>query len=122
MKTTAFKTCTTCSTSWNTLDAFLADPQVELIGYQANMAALEEGMFCFIHQSETCGTTMAIPVKMFKTLSDLPVLAPSAISRPTDCMKLCLNEHELGECPEKCNCNWVRNIMQTIRSRKKTTN
>jgi len=81
-----------------------------------NFKSLEKGIFYFVHHDEGCGTTMAIPVKALKTLSDLPFLAPSAGSRPKGCTGLCLNEHELGDCPETCNCNWVRDIMQTIRT------
>ena len=101
------------------IEALLADPLIELIGYQVNMAILEEGLFYFQHQREGCGTTMAIPVAAFKDLSDRPFLAPSAGSRPKDCAGLCLNEHKLGGCPEKCNCNWVRDILQTIQQWKK---
>ena len=119
MSKSPFKVCPMCSKKWDRLDAFLADPTVNLKGYQANFDSLEEGLFYFVHNDEGCGTTMAIPVKAVKKLSDLPLLAPSAGHPPKGCKGLCLNEHDLSNCPETCNCKWVRDIMQTIRNWKK---
>ncbi len=119
MSETPFKVCPMCSEKWNRVEALLADPAIELKGYQVNFDALEEGLFYFLHHRTGCETTLGIPIKAFKGLSDLPFLAPSLESRPENCTGLCLNEHELGECPEKCNCNWVRDVMQTIRIWKK---
>ncbi len=121
MATTPFKVCPTCSEKWDMVEALLADPLVELIGYQVNLNVLEDGLFYFLHHRESCGTTMAIPVAAFKKLSDLPFLAPRAAAAPEGCEGLCLKRGELGACPQKCECNWVREIMQTIHKWKKST-
>jgi len=122
MKETPFKVCPTCSEKWDMIEALLVDPQIELVGYQVNMAVLEEGLFYFLHHPKECGTTMAIPVAAFKGLSDLPFLAPRAATEsPEGCSGLCLRKGELGACPERCECNWVREVMQTIQAWKKVT-
>ncbi len=119
MSKAPFKICPTCSEKWDMIEALLADPLIELIGYQVNMAVLEEGLFYFLHHREKCGTTMAIPVAAFKGLSDRPFLAPRAAERPEGCTGLCLRKGEMGACPQNCECNWVREIMQTIQAWKK---
>ena len=121
MNKTPCKVCPTCSEKWDMVEALLADPLIELVGYQVNLDVLEEGLFYFLHHREDCGTTMAIPVTAFKGLSDLPFLAPRAAARPEGCTGLFLKEGELGPCPQKCECNWVREIMQTIQLWKKAT-
>ena len=121
MKEAPFKICPKCGTSWDTLEDFLSEASVKLKGYQVNFEDLKEGLFYFEHQSPDCGTTMGITIYRFKELSNLPFLAPSLVSRPDDCPGLCLNQHELGECPVLCNCNWVRDIMRTIRQWHKAT-
>ncbi len=121
MSKTPFKVCPMCSKKWDMVEALLADPTIELKGYQVNFETLEEGLFYFLHLREGCGTTMAIPVSAFKKLSDRPFLAPRVTARPEDCSGICVREDELEPCPEDCECSWVREIMQTIQAWKKVT-
>ncbi|NOU36482.1 MAG: hypothetical protein HOO88_06900 [Kiritimatiellaceae bacterium] len=117
MKTEPFKICTTCSKHWETLEDFLADPELELSGYQVYFEDLKGGLFYFTHLHENCFTTLAIPVKAFTGLSNRPMLA-SRSDKPVCCPDLCVRKNELDPCPVECECIWVREIMQIIRDRK----
>ncbi len=114
MKKDFFKTCPNCRSEWKTLDDFIGDPENELNGYQINISDLTRGLFLFTHQAPNCGTTMGVYVSAFTALSEHPVLAPST-PRPETCPERCLHEDDLELCPEKCECGWVREIMQIIR-------
>ena len=48
------------------MDAFLGDPRIEIIGYQAHFEELKLGIFLFNH---ICKATLAIQVDKFKHLS-----------------------------------------------------
>jgi hypothetical protein len=117
MKTEPFKICPTCSKPWKTLEDFLADPELELSGYQVNFADLKGGLFYFSHLHENCGTTLAIPVKEFVGLTSRPMLAVRG-AQPDCCPGLCVR-NKLDPCPVQCECVWVREIMQIIKNWKK---
>ncbi len=119
MNDQAFKTCPTCKHAWPTLDHFLADPDLTLTGYQVHFDELEGGLFMFTHTSRTCGTTLAIPVKAFASLTDRPILSKRG-SQPDKCPGMCMRERELGVCPEECECSWVRKILTLINESPKT--
>jgi len=118
MKTEPFKICTTCSKPWNTLEDFLADPEIKLVGYQVHFEELEAGLFFFNHLYENCYTTLAIPVKEFAKLSSRPLFSLRG-KQPVCCPELCVRQGALDPCPVACECAWVREVMQTIRNWKK---
>jgi hypothetical protein len=113
-----FKICTNCFAEWKSLDDFLSDPELKLVGYQVAFEDLEGGLFFFNHNRKNCGTTLAIPVKDFTLLS----LRPIVIRRPAPfkCdLGLCVRKGSLEPCPVACECVWVREIMQVILNWKK---
>jgi len=116
MKPEPFKICPSCKAIWPTLDDYLSDPELNVVGYQAVLDDLCGGLFIFNHVHDDCGTSMAIPVKEFVSLSELPILN-RRIGCPEKCPGLCMHMDELGHCPVKCECTWVREVLQTIRSR-----
>ena len=116
MEDRRFKQCSMCGKNWETLDAFLSDPHVQLIGYQINLIELEEGLFYFLHKAQNCGTTLAFPLKEFSALSHRSFLSQRG-SRPENCGQHCLRKEDLSPCPIECECVWVREVMQTIRER-----
>ena len=118
MKTAPFKICPSCAKPWNTLEDFLADPEIELAGYQVNFADLKGGLFYFSHTKADCETTLAIPVNQFTGLSNRPMLASHG-EQPKCCPRLCVRRDKLDPCPAECECIWVREIMQIIRNWKK---
>lgn len=114
MNTEAFKTCPNCKHVWLTLESFLNDPALELAGYQVHFDNLEGGLFLFSHNTPECYTTLAIQVTQFKCLTDMPIVAKRT-QQPDKCSKTCVRKGELGDCPVKCECNWVRDILQKIK-------
>ncbi len=118
MKTEAFKICSNCDTVWNTREDFLSDPDIELAGYQVAYRDLEAGLFFFRHMKDGCYTTLALEVKDFTDLSDRPVLSAHG-KPPAGCPGFCVRKDSLEVCPEECECVWVRDILQLIRTWKK---
>lgn len=116
METTPFKTCPNCFKPWETLEEFLADPELELAGYQVNFCDLHGGLFYFTHLIAGCGTTMALPVKEFTGLSNRPFLASRGEQPGGKCPGSCVRKGDMSPCPVECECVWVREIMQVIRN------
>jgi len=106
------KRCTCCGHAWPALEAFLADSQLEVAGYQVNFTDLLAGLFLFNHL--TCGSTIAVPVEFFRDLYDGPIYAHRATGT-ADCPEYCLYVSELGTCLAKCECAYVREILQIVR-------
>lgn len=65
-----FKVCPNCRARWERRDSFLSDPQVSLSGYQLFGDETGEGMFLFQHETEACGTSMAIDASLLADLHD----------------------------------------------------
>ena len=107
-----FHKCSCCDYIWQSLDSFLNDDSKELIGYQVNFKELQLGWFLFNH---SCGTTFAVQVKHFLQLYDGPVFK-ERLTGKEQCSTYCLNKNELRSCPAKCECAYVREIMQIIKS------
>lgn len=108
-----FKTCTCCKCPWFTREEFLEDANVEIIGYQANFGDLELGLFLFNHLD--CHSTIAIPADRFNDLYDGPVFA-HRLTGTEFCLELCKDVNELASCDRKCECAYVREIVQIIRA------
>ena len=116
MKDTPFKICTSCSKPWNTLNDFLSDPELKMNGYQVHFDDLEGGVFFFTHEQEGCLTTLAIPVKAFLPLNERPLLAKRDEQRCIN-SEFCVHQDDVSpHRPAKCECLWVRDILQTIRT------
>ena len=106
-----FKNCPMCGVAWTSRSSFLSDPCLEIIGYQAHFKELTAGYFLFNH---SCQGTLAISVREFEDLYDGPVYAER--KRGTDeCPQYCLHQEELARCPARCECAFVREIIQIIR-------
>jgi hypothetical protein len=105
-----FKQCSNCSTIWHSQEEFLHDAAVELVGYQININELSEGLFLFNH---ACGTTMALTATVFRNLYSGPVFTERLFGSE-QCSGLCLRQDDLNPCPEKCECAFVREVIQEI--------
>jgi hypothetical protein len=110
---TVFKTCSCCDIPWYTRDEFLHDGNIELVGYQANFCQLELGYFLFNHL--TCESTIAIPAGLFKDMYAGPVF-DQRLTNTEVCQGFCKDIKALEPCGEKCECAYVREIMQIIRN------
>jgi len=111
-QTKKFKTCPSCEKLWPTRQQFIDDPRLKLIGYQVNFKELKTGLFLFNH---SCGTTMSLKVEKFVDLYDGPVFTERKTGSD-QCLGLCLHRSELRPCPAKCECAFVREIIQILKS------
>jgi hypothetical protein len=111
------KQCMCCGHAWRTLEALLGDPQLQIVGYQVNFDNLLLGLFLFNHLA--CGSTIAVPAGLFKRLYDGPIYATRATGT-AECPEYCLYASELGACLAKCECAYVREILQIVRAWPKT--
>ena len=80
---------------------------MKLVGYQVNFEELVAGLFLFNHE---CGTTLALPAQAFTNLYNGPVFQ-TRLTGQRACRKHCLKEDDLGRCPAKCECAFVREIV-----------
>ncbi|MBI5373976.1 MAG: hypothetical protein HZA77_00965 [Candidatus Schekmanbacteria bacterium] len=108
---TSFKKCPLCEVVWDSREEFLKDPRVSVIGYQTNFKKLGEGFFLFNHDS--CGTSLAIMVDAFHDFYKGPIYEDRATGSE-DCPGYCLHQSELRRCPAKCECAYVREIIQIV--------
>jgi hypothetical protein len=106
-----FKVCTLCGETWKSREAFLADPCVRVIGYQAHFQDLEAGLFLFNH--DACRTTLAIDVSRFTDLRRGPTFTARK-TETEDCPGYCLHKGELRPCPAECECAHVRDVLDTV--------
>ena len=107
-----FIECSKCGHSWTDRTSFLSDEDVSLVGYQVHLELLPEGLFMFNHN---CGTTFSVPASAFRDLYSGPVFANPKPNRSDDCPGHCLYEDNLMPCPKKCECSYVRDILQVIK-------
>ena len=106
-----FKVCPNCKKEWETRSNFIYDPEIEIIGYQVHFKHLEKGFFLFNH---SCQGTMAINVGEFSNMYKGPIFQERLVGT-NRCSGYCLHESNLNPCPEKCECNYVREIIQIIK-------
>lgn len=112
-----FKKCPACGRVWRTCADMLSDPQVELIGYQTNFVAVGEGFFLFEHKPPGCGTTFAVAAGALAELHDGPMI----VNRPVAaCAEYCLYRSNLLPCPSKCECEYVRTMLDVLKNWRKT--
>ena len=109
-----FKECSCCGKAWPQRIAFLMDPSVEIVGYQADFFELELGFFLFDHVD--CGTSLAVHVDAVSDLFPGPVFA-DRLSDTDACPHYCQKPEEFRPCPNNCECSYVRNILHRLKMR-----
>lgn len=110
-----FKLCPCCGHRWHDREEFLGDPTCTLIGYQRSFFALESGPFLFNHLAPGCGTTIALPAREFLDFHVGPVFEQNLYGT-SECPGHCLNVHDTEPCPSKCECAFVRSVLQTVKT------
>jgi len=95
-----------------TQEEFISELRVNLAGYQVNFSDLVAGLFLF---NRSCGTSMAVPAGQFQNLYKGPIFE-ERLTGGEDCPGYCLREDELRLCPAKCECAYVREIIQIIKN------
>jgi hypothetical protein len=108
---TDFKRCPNCSFVWQNRTDFMADDNVTIIGYQVLYKSLKEGFFLFNH---SCNGTFAVNVDSFVDLYDGPVFEEN-LAGTEACSGHCLHKQSLSPCPAKCECAFVREIIQILK-------
>ena len=108
-----FKTCPSCKLIWRTRDNFLADDDLLLNGYQVDFLKLEDGLFMFTHHVKGCNSTMALKVSNFEDLFHGEIY-PERRTGEEDCPGYCIKEGQFDRCEAKCECAYVREIIQMI--------
>lgn len=108
-----FKTCPMCGHVWQTRKDLLEDPDTMIIGYQANFNHLELDLFLFNHL--ICKGTFALSAINFIDLYDGPIYSRH-LTGTSLCPGHCLQQDNLQACPRQCECAYIRNIIQIIKS------
>lgn len=106
-----YKSCSNCDARWASVDAFIEDPAIALVGYMPAFDELANGLFLFNHH---CGTTLACHVWQFTHLYNGPIYRDNKHGGD-ECPGHCLNQSELSPCPTQCCCAFVRETLHTIR-------
>jgi hypothetical protein len=114
----SFKECS-CGKVWRTRNDLLADPDVELVGYQTNFKDLEAGLFLFNHLAPKCETTIAIAAGMFTDLHKGPIFKERRTGSK-DCRGYCLKRKSLAGCLAQCECAYVRDVLVRVKRWKKS--
>jgi hypothetical protein len=107
-----FRKCPSCGHTWYARDAFLADPGIKIVGYQVNYDTLLAGTFIFSHP---CGATLPLSVRNFNGLYEGPIFKERATDTE-DCPGYCLYQDRLDACDSRCECAYVRNIIDIIKT------
>ncbi len=107
-----FKKCSLCGFVWPRRDDFLFDPDIMVFGYQVDYHGDKNGFVLFEH---ICGTTLAIPVLLFKDMYNGPKYK-NILSDSEECPDHCLDENNLEPCGASCKLAYGREILQKIRS------
>jgi hypothetical protein len=110
MQSRCFKTCPMCGFVWPEKASFLNDPTLKIVGYQVNFDEPMGGLFLFHH---ICGTSLAIKAEAFQDLYDGPMFTERMMGTK-ECGGNCLHKDDLRSCPVKCECAYVREIMQVV--------
>ena len=108
-----FKSCPSCNESWKSREDFLADSNLELVGYQVHFKTLEQGLFLFNHIS--CKSTISVKSGTFANLYQGPIYSNNLMGTE-GCPEHCLFKTNLEACPAQCECTYVRDIMQIIKT------
>ncbi len=110
--TDIFKRCPYCDQrTWSTRDAFLADPEIRLIGYQAYLARPSRSLMLFNHSP--CGTTLALPLPRFDDLYTGPRYETSYYDSER-CEHRCAHVSDLQRCANPCVHAAAREVVQII--------
>ena len=109
-----FKHCATCQFDWPSRDFFLADPAVTLIGYMPHFENLKLGLFLFNHVSPSCGTTLAVSAGAFTDIYQGEGFTEDLYGSP-GCLGLCDRWLDTSRCTQKCECAFIREVMQVVK-------
>jgi hypothetical protein len=108
-----FKTCPSCKSEWETREEFLSDDCLKLNGYQIDVRSLDHGLLLFTHLRDGCFSTMSIYVREFNSVYSGERYSENK-AQSAECPRYCFNEKKLDRCEAKCECAFVREIIQHV--------
>jgi hypothetical protein len=111
-KKTNYQDCPVCGAGWRSRDEFLSDPDIQVSGYQVNFDNLRLGFFLFNHM--TCRNTLGAKASDFLDLHDGPVYEQN-LRGGRECPGYCLHQSELRPCTARCECAFVRDVLDRLR-------
>ena len=106
-----FHMCPSCKFVWSARAEFLSDPGVDLIAYKVSFTHLVAGVFLFRHR---CKGVLTLHAGEFLDLYSGPVF-DAPLTGSESCPGYCLRQDELRPCPAKCECAFVREIVQIVK-------
>ena len=108
----AFKVCPKCAYVWMTMDAFLNDGSIRLIGFQASFNADGRGLYLFNHivAHNQCNTTLAVEVERFMSLYRGPMYEEIQVGSEI-CGGYCASVDDLERCDVQCRNAASRELM-----------
>ncbi len=109
-----FKRCSLCHNTWTHRRDFLQDPDVEMIGYQANYENQKRGLFYFNHNLKVCHTTLAIMTKDFIDLYEGRI-HEIRLTGTESCPMYCQDKENLEPCNAECEMAHVREVVQIVK-------
>ena len=109
----SFRVCS-CGKEWASRDDFVGDPRIKVIGYQVNFEDLKEGFFLFNHLVPECMTTLAMPAGDFLDLYSGTIFQGRQKLGGEGCGGHCLHSGDIRPCPAKCECAFVRKVLNTV--------
>lgn len=107
----SYAACPMCRKEWFSREEFLSDPEITLEGYKVNFVELKAGFFMFRHQGIH---PITLVVEKFADLYEGEIFEERATGTD-ECPAYCLYEKELGRCFARCECAFVRDIIQIIK-------
>ncbi len=111
-----FKICPLCSTTWKTRNEFIKDRTLKINGYQVDFDELGHGLFFFTHQVKGCFTTLALRAESFFDLNPgIPYKVRATNSEK--CPGYCTEIDQLDPCEARCECAFVREVIQIIKNK-----
>lgn len=113
-----FKTCPCCAATWQSRGDFLTDNALEVNGYAPDFDNLLAGLFFFTHHVTGCFSTMTLQATIFSDLYTGKKYRERK-TEDADCPRYCFNKDELRRCEELCECAYVREIIEIIRTHPK---
>lgn len=110
-----FKKCTMCEKEWASRKEFLEDKKLQLNGYTADFEKLDFGLFYFTHTEKDCGSTITLYASNFTDLYTGEHFKEKNFGKET-CPGYCLDKDELRTCDAVCECAFVREVIQIVKS------
>ena len=110
-----FKVCKKCRSEWQDRDKFLNDPNIVLIGFMANKAQFDKGLYLFNHvlPDNSCNTTLGMAVSAFLDMYNGEVYEDLKMGTD-ECLGHCAKIEVIENCQAPCRNAVAREIMQSI--------